>query len=315
MRKLILPISLFILLALAFTLPGPAIAKAVFPEVIPLFNGFQPEGITAGKGHTAYTGSLNGGAIFEIDLRSGEVTMLADPGTRMAVGMSFDQRSGSLFVAGGAFGQAYVFDTQTGDLVQQYQLTGSQTTFVNDAVVTQDAVYFTDSFQQQYYRLPLGAQGSLPGQAEVETIPLSGDFVFVPGAFNANGIEASSDGKQLIIVNSGQGSLYRVDPWTGVASAIDLGGDLVSAGDGLVLSGQTLYVVQNAFNQIAVVELDSDLTSGELTGYLTSPYFRIPTTAARFGDALYAVNARFNEISPGQATPADTFEAVRVPIQ
>jgi sugar lactone lactonase YvrE len=230
----------------------------------------------------------------------------------MAVGMSFDERSGYLFVAGGAFGQAYVFDTQTGDLVQQYQLTGSQTTFVNDAVVTRDAVYFTDSFQQHYYRLPLGSGGDLPGQAEVETIPLSGDYVFVPGAFNANGIEATPDGKHLIIVS--QGSLYRLEPETGLASLIDLGGGSVPSGDGLVLNGQTLYVVQNILNQVAVVELDSTLSSGEITGYLTSPYFRVPTTAARFGSDLYLVNARFDEIPGGGAMPDDTFEAVRVEI-
>jgi sugar lactone lactonase YvrE len=313
MQKMIRPISLLILLALAFTQPGPAVAKAVFPEVIPLFNGFQPEGITAGRGHTAYTGSLNGGAIFEINLRSGEVTMLAEPANRTSVGMSFDQRSGYLFVAGGGFGQAYVFDTQTGELVQTYQLTGSAATFINDAVVTRQAVYFTDSFQQQYYRLPLGKHGALPGLAEVETIPLGGDFVFVPGTFNANGIEATPNGKQLIIVS--QGSLYRLEPETGIASLIDLGGDSVSNGDGLVLSGKRLFVVQNFLNRIAVVELDSKLASGEITGHLTSPYFRIPTTAARFGNALYAVNARFDEIPGGAAMPDDTFEAVRVPIR
>jgi len=40
-----------------------------------------------------------------------------------------------------------------------------------------------------------------------------------------------------------------------------------------------------------------------------------PTTAAIFGDALYLVNARFDEIPGGQASPTDTFEAVRVPIE
>ena len=312
MQKIIRPISLFILLALALTLPGPAVAKAVFPEVIPLFNGFQPEGIAAGKGHTAYTGSLNGGAIFEIDLRSGEVTMLADPGNRMAVGMSFDERSGYLFVAGGGFGQAYIFDTKTGDLVQQYQLTNSANTFINDVVVTRQAAFFTDSFQQQYYSLPLGAKGQVPGFADVQTIPLGGEYVFVPGTFNANGIDATPNGKQLVIVS--QGNLYRLAAGEGEASLINLGGGAVPSGDGIVLSGKTLYVVQNFLNQVAVVKLNRGLSSGEISEYLTSPYFRVPTTAARFGSALYLVNARFDEVSPGQVMPDDTFEAVRLPI-
>ena len=74
-------------------------------------------------------------------------------------------------------------------------------------------------------------------------------------------------------------------------------------------------MVQNFFNQIAVIELDQTLSSGMITGYLTDDDFRIPTTAAIFGDALYAVNARFNEIAPGTAQPSDEFEAVRVEIE
>ena len=47
---------------------------------------------------------------------------------------------------------------------------------------------------------------------------------------------------------------------------------------------------------------------------LTSDYFRVPTTAAIFGNALYAVNARFNEIDPFNVPPDADFEAVRVEI-
>lgn len=315
MRKSIRLFSpILLLLAFALVLPGPAIARAVYPEVIPLANGYQPEGITLGNGHTAYTGSLNGGAIFRLDLRSGEVDMLAQPGSRMAVGNSFDARSGYLFVAGGVFGQAYVFDTANGDLVQQYQLTPSAATFINDVIVTKNAAYFTDSFQGQVYVLPLGPQGQLPDPAAVETIPLGGDFVNVPGAFNANGIDATPDGKQLILVNSGLGTLYRVNPQTGEATAIDLGGDSVASGDGILLHGKNLYVVQNVLNRIAVVQLDNNLSSGQISGYLTNPNFRVPTTIAKFGDALYAVNARFDQVPAGGAQPDDTFEAVRVPI-
>ncbi len=78
--------------------------------------------------------------------------------------------------------------------------------------------------------------------------------------------------------------------------------------------GKHLYVVQNSLNRIAVIELQPNLSSGAVMEYLSSPFFRFPTTAASFGDALYAVNARFDEIPPGQPAPDDTFEAVRVEI-
>ena len=305
---------LFMLLVLTLALPFTSVAaRQAFPEVIPLPEGFQPEGIARGIGHTFYTGSLNGGAIFRGDLRSGEVEMIANPEARMAVGMKFDARSGLLFVAGGAFGTAFVFDGETGDQVATYQLTTSAS-FINDVIVTRQAAYFTDSFQKQFYRLPLGPRGALPDPSDVQTIPLGDGFDFVPGGFNANGIVATANGKQLIMVNSSFGKLYRVNPLTGEAVSIGLSGGDAQSGDGLVLRGLTLYVMQNALDRIVVIELSPGLSSGNITGHLSSPSFRFPTTAAAFGDALYAVNARFDEIPPGQPAPDDTFEVVRVEI-
>jgi hypothetical protein len=72
-----------------------------------------------------------------------------------------------------------------------------------------------------------------------------------------------------------------------------------------------LFVVQNRLNQIAVVELNADLTAGTITETLTDSDFRVPTTIARFGNALYAVNARFGT----PPTPETEYEVVRVPIQ
>lgn len=304
----------FMLLFLAVVMPITSVAaRQAFPEVIPLHDGYQPEGIAKGVGHTFYTGSLNGGAIFRGNLRSGEVEMIAEPGARMAVGMKYDPRSSLLFVAGGGFGTAHIFNGKTGELVMTYQLTTSAS-FINDVIVTRQAAYFTDSFQKQFYRLPLGPGGALPEPDEVQTIALDDGFDFAPGGFNANGIVATANGKQLIIVNSAFGKLYRVNPLTGAAVSIQLTGGDAQNGDGLVLRGQTLYVVQNFLNRIAVIELQPNLSSGAVVEHLTSPYFRIPTTAALFGEALYAVNARFDEIPPGQPAPDDTFEAVRVEI-
>jgi hypothetical protein len=38
-----------------------------FPDVLPLPDGFNPEGIVAGKGNTLYVGSLFDGAIYQVD--------------------------------------------------------------------------------------------------------------------------------------------------------------------------------------------------------------------------------------------------------
>lgn len=129
---------------------------------------------------------------------------------------------------------------------------------------------------------------------------LGGDFTFLPGgAFNANGIDATPNGETLFVVHSTVGKLFAVDPATGVADEIELTGGNVAFGDGILLDGKTLYVVQNQLNRVAVVALAPDLGSGAITGLLTSPptnpgLLQVPTTIAEFGNRLYAVNARFN---------------------
>ncbi len=313
MLKKIRASMVFAVLAVLLILTFTSASGEAYPEVIPLPLGLQPEGIATGAGNTFYTGELIGGKIIRGDLRTGEIETLAEYSDRAALGMDFDSRSGLLFVAGGPTGAAFIYDGNSGADAGMYQLAPAGT-FVNDVIITRTAAYFTNSFLPEIYRLPLGPRGSLPNPADVETIPLTGDFQFIPGGFNANGIEALQDGSALIVINSGVGELYRVDPATGVASLIDLGGETLVNGDGLVLRGLELYVVQNFFNQIAVVELDQSLASGEITGFLTDSDFRIPTTAAMFGDALYAVNARFDQVTPGTADPTDEFEAVRVEI-
>jgi len=276
-------------------------AAVTWPDVIALPNGWQPEGVVTGHGPVIYSGSLANGAIYAANLRTGEGAILV-PGQagRVAVGLSFDSRTNYIFVAGGPTGKADAYDADTGALVQEYTLTAPGT-FVNDVIVTHDAAYFTQSNLPEYYRVPLGPGGQLAPSGDVETIPLSGEWQQVAG-FNANGIEATPNGKRLIIVNSTTGELYRVKPLTGVATRINLGSASVSAGDGLLLRGHTLYVVRNQLNQIAIVELAPKLGSGQVIGAISNPNFDIPTTIAAFGNALYAVNARFGVQDPNSAS-------------
>jgi sugar lactone lactonase YvrE len=294
-----LALAMAFLLILGLALPAQA---QTFPEVIPLPNGFQPEGIAVGNGSTFYVGSLATGAIYSGDLRTGEGALLVpDQVDRTAVGLAFDNSTGYLFVAGGPDGAAYVYDTRTGESLAEYPLADPASTlgtFVNDVVVTKGAAYFTDSFRPVLYRVPLAPNGSLPDPSAVEILDLTGDFDFVEGAFNSNGIDATPNGKTLIIVNSSTGTLYRVDPCTGEATEIPVSGGELTAGDGILLDGRTLFVVRNNFQEIAVVELDPRFRSGAVVDTITDADFQVPTTIAEFGNALYAVNARFG-VEPG----------------
>jgi sugar lactone lactonase YvrE len=207
-----------------------------------------------------------------------------------SVGLKIDNR-GQLFVAGGPDGTGRVIAVKTGEILEDYVFTTAPS-FVNDVVLTRDYAWFTDSQQPQLYGVPLG-RGGAPGEpADVVTLPLTGDWQQVTG-FNANGIAETPDRQALLVVNSMTGLLYRVDPETGEATQVDLGGTLLTGGDGLLVLGETLYVVQNQLNRVAVITLDANGTSGELRDVLTSEGFDVPTTVAAFGNSLYLPNARF----------------------
>jgi sugar lactone lactonase YvrE len=215
--------------------------------------------------------------------------------------MKIDDR-GRLFVAGAGGGNGKVFDTKTGRLLASYTFTTATPTFVNDVILGNDAAWFTDSRQPVFYKVPLGRDGKLPKQSAVRTIPLTGDYVHDPKNNNGNGIALTPDGRALIIVQSATGLLFRVDPRTGVSRKIDLGDAVMEAGDGLLRSKDTLYVVQNRLNKIAVLDLNESGTSGKLVREIKSADFDVPTTAAFFGDRIYLPNARFST-PPTPTTP------------
>lgn len=275
--------------ALSVPLAGAAQAQP-FPDQLDLPPGFQPEGITIGPGATAYLGSLADGDIYAVDLRTGERTLVSEGPGSPSVGLKIDNQ-GRLFVAGGPSGTGRVIDVETGDIIQEYTFASGQT-FINDVVLTRDFAWFTDSMQAQLYGVPLGPGGSPGDPADVVTLPLAGDWMQAEG-FNANGIAETPDRKALLVVQSNTGFLFRVDPETGVATRVDLGDTLVTGGDGLLVRGNTLYVVQGRLNQVSVISLDADGTSGVLVDTLTSMNFDVPTTVAAFGNSLYLPNARF----------------------
>jgi sugar lactone lactonase YvrE len=282
-----------------------------FPDVTLLPAGFQPEGIASGNGSTFYAGSLVDGDIYRGDLRSGDGSVFIDaPAGRAAVGLKVDGHL--LFVAGGATGAAYVYDARTGEPFATYQFASAGSSFLNDVIVTRDGAYFTDSFAPVLYKISLSPNGT-PGAGV--TIPLDGPAAaIVPGAFNLNGIEASANGSTLIVNHNALGALFTVNPATGESAEIAVDGLTPGAPDGLLLSGRTLWVVENAANRVVGVTLDSGLSSGVITSVLTSSALHTPTTVARHGDRLAVVDARFDlgfppPFGPG-APPGTEFHVV-----
>lgn len=302
MRRIVL-----LLLTAALVAPA-ALAKGSFPDTIPLPNGFQPEGIAIGRGDTFYVGSIPTGAIYRGSLRTGKGKVFIDgvPG-RAATGLKVDH--GRLWVSGAGTGKAFVYDARNGGLIRELQLASppgpAGTTFINDVVVRNRAAFFTDSSRPVLYRVAVSRNGD-PGS--VTALALTGDYTHVDGKFNLNGIDATPSGRTLIAVQSETGKLFLIDPNTGATKAIDLGGATLPNGDGILLAGRTLYVVQNQLNKIAVVRLSANLQRGTVTREIMDSDFDVPTTIAKFGKWLYAVNARFRTTP----TPDTRYDVVKV---
>ena len=283
---------------------SPSAAGGSFPARIELPDGFAPEGITRGRGTTFYVGSLVDGAIWRGSFRTGRGSVLVPGRTgQVAVGLEFERRRDRLWVAGGATGTVRVFAARTGALLRTFRFEAG---FLNDLVVTRAAVYVTDSLRQQLAVIPLGRHGRLPDESDVRTIALGGEMRYQEG-FNVNGIEAFRG--WLILVQSNTGRLFRVNPRTGQAHAIDLGGYSISFGGGLERRGSTLYALRNRLNLVTVLRIGQRLRSARLLGELSSRQLDVPTTAAVAAGHLWVVNARFGT----QVTPATDYWVTRLP--
>lgn len=296
-------------------------------DFIPL--PIRPEGIAMGKGTTFFAGSssasadtTNHGMIIVGDLNSRTVTTLV-PGVRgrATSGLAYDPRSNLLYAAETRGGTGRVYDATSGAVVQLYTFPvvpapGNQ---INDVALGPDAAYFTNSFQPVMFRVALGANGA--PASTYTTIPLSGDYVHSAGAkpfgINSNGLAVTADGKYVLLGNMGGNKgaasanciaspmapadsgcvsdILRVDPASGVATRINLGGTKVYFVDAVRLYGQTLYLAQNFLNKIAVFTLSADFLTGTFVKEITSPRFSIPSSLVVYQHSVFAVNAGFGQ--------------------
>jgi hypothetical protein len=178
-------------------------------------------------------------------------------------------------------------------------LEGAQ--FLNDLVITHDAVWVTDSRVDRLTRIPLRRSGA-PANGELRLLPITGAWP-TTGSIRANGIRRLADGT-LVVVHSAAG-LFTISPRTGEARPLPVeGGPGITAGDGLELRGSLLYVVRGSGqNEVSVVRLRRAGGGWTATwkGALTDPALDVPATATFALGRLWAVNAWFGVPSPGTA--------------
>lgn len=277
----------------AYALPG----DAVFPEGIAI----------DADARVLYVGSTTDGTIFRADIDSGEVGVFASGTQPTAIGMTVDPY-GRLWVAGGPTGQVFVYDTASAELLRTYATPDAASTFVNDLVWTGEAVFVTDSFRPELFRI--GADATL-GELETFASFEDSDFTYVDG-FNANGIVATPDGSRVVTVQSQTGLLFHVDVEDGTVGTVTTDVPF-PAGDGLIVADGVLYVVQNASGTIArrVMADDATFAIAPAGPDITSERFAYPTTAAILDGELFVVNSQFDQQGGPPELP---FQVVRIAI-
>lgn len=283
--------------ASTYELPG----DSVFPEGIAYDD-------TSGS---FFVGSATLGTILQVDTETSEVVTLVEGGKRdpfTTLGLKVDAQN-RLWVAGGSGGEIYAYDTTTGEEVVSLTTPEADATFLNDLVVSEAGdVYVTDSSRPVLFKVSAGAE------VAESWLDFTGTAFEYDDGTNANGIAITPDDSYLFVVQMDAGNLYRIDVASKEVVQVDLGGETLSGADGLVLDGQTLYVVLQPSNEVAVVTLAEDLASGMLERRVSDPSFHAPATAALVDDSLLVVNTQFDRMQ-GEQGPELPFVISSVSLQ
>ena len=261
-----------------------------------------------------YVGSTTDGTVFRGNVEGGpkEAEVFLEPesdGRTTATGMEVDEE-GRLFIAGGDTGRIFVYDTESGDQIRRLDTPEAGAAFLNDVAVTPDGdAYVTDSMRPVLFRVTSTGDGA--GEAE-PWLNFEGTPAEYEEGFNFNGIDATEDGRYLVAVQSNTGELFRIDTESKEVVEINLGGETLTNGDGLLLDGRTVYVVRNEEGLIVPVKLSGDYITGEVGEPFTDPSFAFPTTIAKTDGRLLVVNSQFDK-QEGEPELPFTVSSVEVP--
>jgi Cu-Zn family superoxide dismutase len=274
-------------------------------------NQFFPEGIAYNpRTGIFYTGSTTNGDILQVNVETGATALFAagaKQGRTFATGMKLDSRD-RLWVCGGSQGVIQVLSS-SGDLIKAWDAKALfNAGFVNDCIISDGYIYFTDSQMRKIYRTRVNTQQ--PGELE-EWLTFTDQQIPYATGTNANGIEATPDGKYLIVVISNSGKLFRINISNKSIAEIQLTTP-VNSGDGLLLDGNTLYVSRNATGLIFPVELNKTYTQGTV-GFGFGNGLLFNTTLAKAGKYLLVVNGQLNRRS-GNPPAVLPFSVSRVAI-
>lgn len=307
-------VLLLLLLTLPLTAQQPPITQYPLPADVTF-----PEGVAYdAKSNTLFTGSAATGAVVRMDLASRKAEVVAAAGAALPgepfpalLGMKVD--AGRLWLAGGRTGAMAVLDAKTGAVLKKFAVPAAPEaktpSLVNDVTIAGSSAYFTDSLTPMLWRVT--TKGDQIGDLE-PWLTLAAPLEYTTPGANLNGITATPDGRHLIVVQMNKGLLFRIGIDDKRITPIDVGGESLTAADGLVLDGRTLYVVRQGEQEIVTVTLDADLSKGRVVHRFKDPALMWPATAVKVGDQLLVVNTQFNKRS--SKDPQTPFSIIGVPL-
>ncbi|WP_420147733.1 gluconolaconase [Spirosoma sp.] len=155
--------------------------------------------------------------------------------------------------------------------------------FANDVTLAPDGTaYVTDSFSPVIYEvMPDGTASVL----------IRDNVRFASATFGLNGIVYHPNG-YLIVANTGQGKLYKVDLGNGNAVS-EITGTGALPGDGLTLLNGDLYVVTGG-SRVAQVRSTDNWQTASIVKFDASGYTGA-TTSVAVNNQIYTLNARIGE--------------------
>ena len=276
--------------------------NAPFPERIDFVAERQyPEGIAYSSQLAKFlVTSIPLGKIGTVDTGGRYEDLLTDPGFIAGIGMKV--ADGRVFVCNSDQGRSVkstpattrqtaellVFNLSTRQLERRTDLDAlipaAEPNFANDVTIAPDGTaYVTDSFSPVIYKVTAAGAAS---------VLVRDDLRFASPTFGLNGIAYHPNG-YLIVANTGQGKLYKVDLQNGNAIS-EVGGTGSLPGDGLTFLNNDLYVVTGG-NRVAQVRSTDNWQTASILKYDATGYTGA-TTSVAVNNQIYTLNARIGEV-------------------
>ncbi|MDB5239914.1 MAG: gluconolaconase [Spirosoma sp.] len=284
----------------------PSSPNAMFPERINFVAQRQyPEGIAYSSLLTKFlVTSIPLGKIGTVDTDGRYEDLLTAPELIAAIGMKVagnrvfvcnsDQGASvrSTLATARQTAELLVFNLTTRQLERRTDLDAllpaEAPNFANDVTLAPDGTaYVTDSFSPVIYKVTPDGTAS---------ILVKDDVRFSSPTFGLNGIVYHPNG-YLIVANTGQGKLYKVDLRNGNAVS-EVVGTGALPGDGLTLLHGDLYVVTGG-NRVAQVRSSDNWQTASIVKFDASGYLGA-TTSVAVNNQIYTLNARIGEAGNAQ---------------